>query len=273
MIEHYHIDIWESLAPWQQKRQIEHDLILSRALVELFSSPLLAEEFAFRGGTALHKLYFKPASRYSEDIDLVQIRPGPSGPAMSAIREKLTPWLGKPRWSHGPGRIKFYYRYISQDDPPERMKLKIEINTDEHMVLMGTKKLPFAVESEWYSGEAEITVFELEEILGSKLTALYGRNKGRDLFDMEKALADGRAEPKRILEMFREYRALNGEPVTRALFEKNLADKIGNERFKADITRLLPAGATWDIEKAAQTVSDQLIALLPGDPWVGEGDS
>ncbi len=33
---------------------------------------------AFRDGTALHKLYLSPAVRYSEDIDPVQVEPGPT---------------------------------------------------------------------------------------------------------------------------------------------------------------------------------------------------
>ena len=33
---------------------------------------------AFRGGTALYKLYLTPAARYSEDIDLVQVEAGPA---------------------------------------------------------------------------------------------------------------------------------------------------------------------------------------------------
>ncbi len=55
---------------------MEQDLVISRALVELFSRKTIAENLAFRGGTALHKLHLAPAMRYSEDIDLVQMRDG-----------------------------------------------------------------------------------------------------------------------------------------------------------------------------------------------------
>ena len=58
-------------------RQVEQDLIICRALCDLFNAPALAE-IAFRGGTAIHKLLFKQPLRYSEDIDLVQTQPGPS---------------------------------------------------------------------------------------------------------------------------------------------------------------------------------------------------
>ena len=63
--------------PWQTNEQVEQDLVICRALVEIFSDEWLANSLAFRGGTALHKLYLKPQPRYSEDIDLVQIRAEP----------------------------------------------------------------------------------------------------------------------------------------------------------------------------------------------------
>ena len=62
---------WRANAPWVEDAQVEQDLVISRALVEMFSHSLLARSLAFRGGTALYKLYLTPAARYSEDIDLV----------------------------------------------------------------------------------------------------------------------------------------------------------------------------------------------------------
>jgi len=81
------ITAWRRHAPWAEDRLVEQDLVLSRALVEMFRHPVVAEHAAFRGGTALHKLFFDPPGRYSEDIDLVQRHPGPIGPLANAIRE------------------------------------------------------------------------------------------------------------------------------------------------------------------------------------------
>src|SRR5438045_1585780 len=74
MIPTRYITQWRAYAPWLFERQIEQDLIISRALVELFNDPLIAESIAFRGGTALYKLFVNNPARYSEDIDLVQLR-------------------------------------------------------------------------------------------------------------------------------------------------------------------------------------------------------
>src|SRR5207302_8718052 len=101
-----YISEWRAVAPWVQDYQVEQDLVISRALVEIFSHPQLRDALAFRGGTALYKLHL-PAARYSEDIDLVQTKAEPAGPMMDALREILDPWLGEPRRKQSHGRLTF----------------------------------------------------------------------------------------------------------------------------------------------------------------------
>jgi len=76
LIPRAHITAWRAHAPWPSDAQIEQDLVLSRALVEIFGKPVVSQALAFRGGTALHKLFLERPGRYSEDIDLVQIDAG-----------------------------------------------------------------------------------------------------------------------------------------------------------------------------------------------------
>ena len=83
---------WNEFVPWSALAMVEQDLIISRALVDIFSDDFLREQLAFRGGTALHKLYLSPQIRYSEDIDLVQINPGPIKPILFRLGEVLD-WM------------------------------------------------------------------------------------------------------------------------------------------------------------------------------------
>lgn len=71
MIPRANITAWRSVAPWPSNEQVEQDLVLSRALVAMFSQKVVADRAIFRGGTALHKLFLWASRRYSEDIDLV----------------------------------------------------------------------------------------------------------------------------------------------------------------------------------------------------------
>jgi hypothetical protein len=97
MIARDYITEWREHAPWIADAHVEQDLVISRALVEIFGVEALARRLAFRGGTALFKLHLRPAARYSEDIDLVQITPEPIGETFDAVRAVLDPWLGIPR--------------------------------------------------------------------------------------------------------------------------------------------------------------------------------
>jgi hypothetical protein len=106
---------WRDRTPWVLDRQVEQDLVISRALVELFSRKPIADSLAFRGGTALYKLHITPAARYSEDIDLVQTTPGGIGEVLDAIHAALDPWLGAPKWKQTEGRVTLAYRFDSED--------------------------------------------------------------------------------------------------------------------------------------------------------------
>jgi predicted nucleotidyltransferase component of viral defense system len=89
MIPQAHIMEWSQQVPWQNNEQVEQDLVICRALVEIFSDERLAGSLAFRGGTALHKLYLHPQPRYSEDIDLVQIRTEPIKETVQRLQAAL----------------------------------------------------------------------------------------------------------------------------------------------------------------------------------------
>lgn len=269
MIPRDYITEWRAQAPWVQDFQVEQDLVISRALTEIFSHRLLNNSLAFRGGTALFKLYLRPAARYSEDIDLVQVRAEPAGPTMDALRAILNPWLGQPQWKQTEGRVTFNYRFDSEDAPPIRLRLKVEINSREHFAVYGFNRVPFAVSSRWHEGACDIATFHLDELLATKLRALYQRRKGRDLFDLATALALPDVDPARIIAAFGEYMERAGHRVTRAQFEQNMDAKMRDPQFTADIGPLLAPGFTWDLDAAASTVSQRLVALLPGEPWNG----
>lgn len=264
MIPRAHITAWRSKAPWSTDAQVEQDLVISRAVVDLFSDPLVAREVAFRGGTALHKLHFDPPGRYSEDIDLVQVNAGPFGPVMNALRARLDPWLGKPQWKQGHGRVTFFYRFESETRPITPLRLKVETNTREHFCVLGPRKARFQVDSPWHSGAAEVLTYEPEELLGTKLRALYQRKKGRDLFDLSEALTRlAGLDAEKIVACFLRYLENDGRRVTRAELEENLAEKIADKVFLGDVPPLLALGVSFDPVAALERVREALLSRLP----------
>lgn len=54
MIPLAHIQQWTAHAPWPDLRQVEQDLMICRALCDLFGSEQLRGKIALRGGTAIN---------------------------------------------------------------------------------------------------------------------------------------------------------------------------------------------------------------------------
>jgi predicted nucleotidyltransferase component of viral defense system len=192
---------------------------------------------------------------------------------MEALRAVLDPWLDRPQWKQTEGRVTFDYRFNSEDVPPIALKLKVETNTREHFSVYGLKEIPFRVSSRWFERTCSIQTYELDELLATKLRALYQRKAGRDLFDLAVALTKGGASPERIVNAFLKYMEHEGHKITRAVFEENFALKMQDPEFLADISPLLSADYTWNPDAEAPIVSSQLIERLPGDPWKGFGDA
>ena len=182
MIPELNIIAWSRVAPWSEPRQVEQDLIISRAVIELFSDDFLKEQLRFRGGTALHKLHFPTPLRYSEDIDLVRTTHGGIGPILGRVREALD-WLGQAGYDPSPVAPKLRFRADAEGGGAP-LRLKVEIATRETEAYDDPIDIRHEVDNPWFSGEAAIPTFSPEEMLATKLSALLHRNKGRDLFDV-----------------------------------------------------------------------------------------
>jgi len=269
LIPQANITAWRATAPWADDAQVEQDLVLSRAAVEVFADNDLAGKIALRGGTSLYKLFVQPPHRYSEDIDLVRTEAGPIGSVIDAIRSNLDPWLGKPKRDRGPGTVTLTYRFESEIPPVRPLRLKIELNTREHFTLLGLKATRFVVTNPWFTGDCKIATFEIDELLATKLRALYQRRKGRDLFDLWLCIEQRLIDPQRLVDCFGEYMDREGHPLTRAQFEQNLHEKESDPAFLSDIGPLLRPGLAYDAGVAIGIVKKALIELLPGEPWRG----
>ena len=253
---------WKVDYPWQRPEMVEQDLIICRAVVSIFSDPFLARELAWKGGTALHKLYLMPQVRYSEDIDLVQINPGPIKPIFMRLGEVLS-WLPNKstQQTHYSNKIRF--KYLSEVEPQVPMRLKVEINCMEHFCQMGQVRVPFDVKNEWFSGSCDVTTFQLPELLCTKFNAVYGRKKVRDLFDMDYALRMTDVDPEAILQCWRRYRELvKEEPVSRRNFILNMEAKLRDPYYLSDMDMFLRPGMTFDPQSAWLNVRSRLFDAL-----------
>jgi predicted nucleotidyltransferase component of viral defense system len=261
MIPQNFIEQWRNYVKWRTLSQIEQDLIISRALVDLYNDHYIKDALVFRGGTALNKLFLKPPARYSEDIDFVQKRPEPIGKTIDAIRKLLKPWLGEPKWKITERSAKLIYKYESINTLPA--KLKIEINTTEHFQVLPLRLENFDVHSEWFNGSTNVVTYEIDELIATKLRALYQRRKGRDLFDIWYVTKQNLINLDRVFEIFTQYCANDNYNIKKDDFFKNLALKKNHPDFQSDMSALLSMEFDWDFEKSYKFVIDKVISKLP----------
>ena len=263
MIPRPYIARWQEYVPWKQFYQVEQDLVISRALVEIFSDDFLRENLAFRGGTALHKLYLNPAPRYSEDVDLVQIKEGPIKPIMERLREVIT-FFEEPRKTQVKGHgAKVLYRFNSEYEDI-RLRLKLEINCKEHFNVLDWVDFPFEVESEWFSGKVAIRTYSINELLGTKLRALYQRSKGRDLFDLDYSRLNVKLNINEIIQCFKEYTSFStgNRPPSKKEFLINIEEKETDSNFTGDMEALLRPEIKYNQEEAFIWLKKEIIEKI-----------
>lgn len=274
MIPAMNIVAWGQSVPWVEQRQVEQDLIISRALIEMFGHPFLREQLRFRGGTALNKLHFPRLLRYSEDIDLVRTASGPIGPVLDAVRAVLEPWMGHAQFDQSPVAPKLRFRMPAEDQSsPAPIRVKIEINTRETTAYDPPRIVPFTVQNPWFTGAADIATFSKEEMLATKLRALLQRDKGRDLLDLAHAsnvFED--LDAARTVACFGQYLAASGHAISRAQAEERMFAKLENAAFLADVRPLLAADEAERFDATAaraafEAVFSNFVKRIPGNAW------
>ena len=269
MIAQAYLNEWMSRAPWPTQFQIEQDLVLSRLIVEIAGHELLGGELALRGGTCLNKLHLPEPLRYSEDLDYVRRTRSGIKPYLTALREVA---LGVGLVEHGTtqsGQMVHIVFDAQATGGPGRIRVKIETNIVETDSFLPRIALPYAVDSRWWSGEASVCTFKIEELMATKLRALYQRRKGRDLFDLWHVLNDLNINEQLVVDGLAHYMG-DGLFNYRELCA-NLAAKLENPDFAADLDQLTAEPPhQYSVPAAADLVMERLGSRLYGAPDISE---
>ena len=121
----------------------------------------------------------------------------------------------------------------------------------------------FKMTNDWFSGECLIKTYQLEELLGTKLRALYQRQKGRDLFDLYYAGQKLKLNYDDLIHCYRKYMeyAVKKSPTQRQ-FLLNLEKKIDSPIFNGDMEGLLKPDFQYDPKEAFDWVKDNLLIKI-----------
>ncbi|MCJ7525943.1 MAG: nucleotidyl transferase AbiEii/AbiGii toxin family protein [Candidatus Aminicenantes bacterium] len=268
----------QTVVPWAAQYQAEQDLLLCRAMVALFDDSFLSGQIAMRGGTLLHKAHLAPASRYSEDIDLVAVGTHPENHTSRGIRRVLKEVWGKPKTSAWawlklalrnaaqPSRIlRLTYSLPSIIEPGRMLELVVETNVTERRSHRAIVDIPFRFPFRDETMQTIIKGYDIHEMLGTKLRALFQRERGRDLFDLYWALTQSAhpVDPTLIIESFQYYMKKEGTKAGRAEFIGILDARLNHSGFCSDMKSLLRRGIAYDPQLAGSYVKANLLNLLP----------
>ena len=119
--------------------------------------------------------------------------------------------------------------------------------------------------SDWFTGDCIITTYQLEELMATKLRALYQRRKGRDLFDLWFVTTKNLVNFQDVAEIFYKYCKNDKRTISKDIFIENLDHKRSNTDFQKDMNILLPNRVDWSFEEAFEFVQNSLIAMLKNE--------
>lgn len=128
--------------------------------------------------------------------------------------------------------------------------------------MYGLQSVPVKLESEWSHGEVLVPTYQLDELLATKLRALYQSKKGRDLFDLWCALTREEINVDKVIEAFNYYMHEEGNRVTPKEFLENMEKKITDADFIGDMNGLLRSGIKYDIAEAYGLVREEILQKI-----------
>jgi predicted nucleotidyltransferase component of viral defense system len=268
----------QAVVPWAAQYQVEQDLLLCRTMVALFDDKFLSSQISMRGGTLLHKVHLAPAARYSEDIDLVVVGTRPAEHIRRAIRRVLADVLGTPKASVWdtialairntvkPSRVlRMTYSTRSIIEPNRTLEIVVEANVTERKPHRAVVEMPFSFPFRDKAVQTNIKGFDIHEMLGTKMRAMFQRKRGRDLFDLYWALTKSTTpvDSGAIIASFEHYLKQEGTKAGRTEFIGILDNHLKDRGFCSDMQQLLRIGINYDPKAAGNYVKSHLLNLLP----------
>lgn len=227
----------------------ELDFRLVHALRAVYLDPFLRDRLYLKGGTALNKLYLPGANRLSVDLDFNAIgsreqvlrERTPIGEAVAAALKQQDPRYDLTyRWRYD--QVTLYARYAPLTGvAPQRIKL--EVSFIERLAILGRMEQPLLASP---LGEPLVVrTFHLEELVSTKLRALFDRRKGRDIYDLYRVTdfdLDRPAIRKMVLYYFLRANKVFHYPT----FVSNVERKIAERGFGDDVRGLIRLGTELD---------------------------
>jgi predicted nucleotidyltransferase component of viral defense system len=242
----------------------ELDYRLVHALQAIYTDPFLGDRLYLKGGTALNKFYIPNQGRLSVDLDFNAVGPRErvleertqfSQRTMNALAQQDGGYDFTYRWRYDQATV--YARYTPVTGVAQQ-RLKVEISFIERFAILGPEEKTLSIPP----SESQVTVntYRLEELTSTKLRALYGRRKGRDIYDLfHIADLDVNRAAVRKMVLYYFYRA--NQIFHYPTFAANVEQKIAKRSFRDDVRGLIRTASSLDWSAACERVLDYYVFL------------
>lgn len=231
----------------------EHDYRISHLLNMIYSEPDLREILVLKGGTAINKLHLSKTSRLSVDLDFNQI--GTKEEVLNnvkLVREKLVKLSQQqdPNYQITYDRpyrqTTIHLKYVALTGTALQ-PIKLEISHVERIPILPTENKKLVLHD--LGKSVEIKTYRIEELLATKLRALYDRMKGRDLYDLD-AAHNLISDPDSLRKMFLYYFYCD-----RKVFNPKLYfEKVSNSQYEDDVTNFIRPDIQFNLNDAKASV-------------------
>jgi predicted nucleotidyltransferase component of viral defense system len=242
----------------------ELDFRLIHALQAVYTDPFLRARLCLKGGTALNKLYLSGANRLSVDLDLNAMGPKEQvlqertaiGEAVAAVLTRQDPGYDLTyRWRYD--QVTLYARY-SPLTAAAPQRLKLEISFIERFAILGQVERPLLASP--LDEALVVNTFHPEELVSTKLRALFDRRKGRDIYDLYRA-TDLHLKRPAIRKMVLYYFLRANKVFHYPTFVRNVVRKMAERGFSDDVRGLIRLGGELDWQTACSQVLDYFAFL------------
>ena len=237
MISQEGLDHWNNVVAWDINIEVEQDLVLACFIVEAANDPLLSQAVVLKGGTCLNKIWLDHPWRYSEDLDY-QLAHDSDIKEITKALQRIGDGFGFSRINHDSNVWLAHVFMVDQSLEGDRLRIKVDVEKKPLHLEASVSQKEFQVDNPWFRGNASVLSISSQEILASKVIAIYQRRQPRDLFDIWAALRTELVAMEDIAAAFERYRPLNPEHWTSRQAARSLIERINEQEYISNLKYL-----------------------------------
>jgi len=154
-------------------------------LLAHFADLGLFEQIAFKGGTALRKLYAGNAGRFSTDLDLALRDPAEDRAALTAIiADAATGKFGPFSFRVEKGRGERWQIAVTSEFGPINLRIKLDVGAPCWLTPEMREYVSIPIHQRYGFTLPQLPCMRLEEIIAEKIARLTRMSTARDAFDL-----------------------------------------------------------------------------------------